>query len=200
MAAEVLGTAPCYWLGSQMSETTTRVGREAVFGTALPEASAAVSGPSPLRNVAGSARRRRGRAAGPRLLGGGDCGSALGVRRLKDETSSLPALGPVGVGGGGRSGGSVLLACGWEAHVLQKPARAAILRELQWRRRREGRTLLRRGRGVPQYLYGSSLLPPFPKDRPGPRKIPPSPAISSSPPCQFAPSRLWAGFFCPGLT
>lgn len=52
------------------------------------------------------------------------------------------------------------LACGWEVHVLQKSARAAILRWLQWRRRREGRTLLSRGRGVPQYLYGSSLLPP----------------------------------------
>lgn len=39
-----------------------------------------------------------------------------------------------------------------------------------------------------------------PKDRPGPRRIPPSPAISSSPPCQVALSRLWAVLFCPALT
>ena len=67
-----------------------------------PRPSAAVSGPAPLRNVAGSARWRRGRAAGPRLLGGGDCGSALGARRLKDKTSQTCSRTR---GGGGRSGG-----------------------------------------------------------------------------------------------
>lgn len=72
-------------------------------------------------------------------------------------------------------------------------------RELQWRRRREGRTLLGGGRGILQYLHGSFFCLLFPKDRPGPRRIPPSPAVSSSPPCRVTPSRLWAGFFCPGL-
>lgn len=123
----------------------------------FPRPSAAVSGPAPLRNVAGSARWRRRRAAGLRLLGGGDGGSAPGARHLKDETSRICSRTR---GGGGKERGSVLLVCGREVRVLQKSARAAILRDLQWRRRSEGRTLLGRGRGVLQYLYGSSLLPP----------------------------------------
>lgn len=119
-----------------MSETTTRVGREAVFGTALPEASAAVSGPSPLRNVAGSARRRRGRAAGPRLLGGGDCGSALGVRRLKDETSSTCSrtrggggwrkewgVGPAGLWVGGACSPKTRASCNPEGAAVEEAER-----------------------------------------------------------------------------
>lgn len=123
----------------------------------FPRPSAAVSGPAPLRNVAGSARWRRRRAAGPRLLGGGDCGSAPGVRRLKDETSRICSRTR---GGGGKSGGRSCWFVGGRCMFSQISARPAILRDLQWRRRREGRTLLGRGKGVPQYLYGSSLLPP----------------------------------------
>lgn len=50
-----------------MSETTARgagvAGRRALVRSS-PRPSAAVSGPAPLRNVAGSARWKRGRAAG----------------------------------------------------------------------------------------------------------------------------------------
>lgn len=162
-----------------------------------PRPSAAVSGPAPLRNVAGSARWRRGRAAGPRLLGGGDCGSALGVRRLKDETSPTCSWTR---GGGGRSGGPSWWFVGGRRMVSKNR------RELQSRRSCRG------GGGekaAPCSAGGGECRNTFmgvlgcllsPKDRPGPRKIPPSPAISSSPPCRVAPSRLWAGFFCPRLT
>lgn len=138
-------------------ERFSRGGGEAVDGTVLPEAQR--------RSVWPRAPAQRGRKraleaeAGCwlRLMGGGDRGSAPGARRLKDETSRICSRTP---GGWGKERGSVLLVYAREVRVLQKSARAAILRDLQWRRRSGGRTLLGRGRGVPQYLYGSSLLPP----------------------------------------
>lgn len=143
-----------------MSETTERVsggGGEAVVGTVLPEAQR--------RSVWPRAPAQRGRKRALEAEAG--CwAEASGWRRPRLRPGRPPPEGRdkpdllSDSRGWGKERGSVLLVCGREVHVLQKSARAAILRDLQWRRRREGRTLLSRGRGVPQYLYGSSLLPP----------------------------------------
>lgn len=130
LVAETEGTAPCYWLGSQKSETTAQVAgvaerRSLVRSSRRP--SAAVSGPEPLRNVAGSARWRWGRAARPRLLGGGDRGSAPGARRLKSWTNPTCSRtrGVAREAGVGPDGLWV------EGAVFQKSARAPILKEPQ---------------------------------------------------------------------
>ena len=89
-----------------MSETTARVGGEAVVGTALPETQRRSVWP---RAPAQRGRKRAlevGRTAGPRILGGGDCGSALGARCLKDKTSPTCSWTR---GAEGRSGGR----CHW---------------------------------------------------------------------------------------
>lgn len=57
--------------------------------------------------------------------------------------------------------GAQLGCFGGRKHMLSKSLFELSLRELHWSRRRKGRTLLRRGRGVLQYLSGSSLLPPI---------------------------------------
>ena len=156
--------------------------------------SAAVSGPAPLRNVAGSARWRWGRTAGPRILGGGDCGSALGARCLKDKTSPTCSWTR---GAEGRSGGRCRWLVGGRCMFSKIGAscnpEVAAVEEAERRphpsQQGEGSAaiplwefsaascLLRTALGLEE-----SLPPPRSRHR------------------LHVESRLWAGFFCPGLT
>lgn len=150
----------------------------AVVGTFLARPSAAVSGSAPLRNVAGSARWRRGRVARRRLLGGGCLGSAPGTRHLKRSTSPIcprtvgvrkgAGVGPAGLWMGG--------ACSPKIGTRCYPEGAAVEAE---RRPRPSR----RGGDCRTTFMGVLCCLRF-KDRPGPGRIAPSPTISPSPPCR----------------
>lgn len=192
--------ARCYWLGSQVSETTARVGGgggKAVVGTFFPEAQR--------RSVWPRAPAQRGRKRA--LEVGAGCwaetsgwwhrGSAPGDRRPKGSTRPTSSL---TCGGGEWSRGRPGSLWVWGAWSLKIGAscypEGAAVEEAERRPHP-----FRQGGGECRNTFmGVFCCLQFLKDRPGPRRIAPSPVISSSPPCRVALSRLGAGFFCPCLT
>lgn len=133
------------------SETTARVGGEAVVGTVLPEAQR--------RSVWPSAPAQRGRkramsvGAGCPVEASGWCRPQFHPGQPPPEKLDMLDL-LSGPWGWGKERGCPCRFVGGRRMFSKNR------RELQWRRWREGRTLLCGGRGVQQYLYGSFLLPP----------------------------------------
>lgn len=123
-------------------------GREALAGSGPPQ------GPAPQRlapRPCATWQEARAGGRGRAGLSGGAGGARFLLELLPHEGQDEPglhrALLGVEEGPGARSGRFG----GWEQQSIREP---------QWSRRREGRTLLGGGRGEPQYLSGSSLLPP----------------------------------------